>query len=144
MMGLTGVAALEAEMRDRLAAKDAEIARLNALVERLKAAKGWEAVCDSYADENQRLSDQVEGKPIAAAPKDGSRILVRLKNPLPVQGRDDLEYWHGVPFVARHPGVSEDGFDIGWGFAAPVGQGGFPDDWIECWWPLPFSSDKST
>lgn len=75
-------------------------------------------------------------RPISEAKKDGSRILVVLKNPIP----SDSEYlrrWDGLPFVAQHPGLAEDGFDIGWSFAAPVGQGGFPDDWIDGWIPLP-------
>jgi len=64
-------------------------------------------------------------------------VLVQLKDPLPVEGRDDLERWYGIPFVARHWGLAKDGFDIGWQFAAPVGQGGFPDKWIAGWVHLP-------
>jgi hypothetical protein len=77
-------------------------------------------------------------RPISEAKKDGSRILVLLKDPLPGM-RDDLQRWYGVPFVARHHGLAKDGFDIGWSFAAPVGHGGFPDEWIAGWWPLPDS-----
>lgn len=73
---------------------------------------------------------------ISTAPKDGSRVLLLLKNLLPVE-RDDLDRWHGIPFVGRHPGICEDGLDIGWNFAAPVGHGGFPDDWFEGWQPIP-------
>ena len=75
-------------------------------------------------------------QPMATAPKDGSRIYAQLKNPIP-NDREDLRRWDGVPFIARHPGICEDGFDIGWNFAAPVGHGGFPDDWFEGWSPLP-------
>lgn len=68
---------------------------------------------------------------IASAPRDGTRVLVILKDPIPVQGRADLRNWDGRPFVARHMGgVSE------WCFAAPVGQGGFPDEWMAGWMPL--------
>ena len=35
-----------------------------------------------------------------------------------------------------HPGIPEDGFDIGWGVAAPVGYGGLPDDWFVGWKPI--------
>lgn len=37
----------------------------------------------------------------------------------------------------RHEPLPPDGFDIGWQFAAPVGCGGFPDDWFVGWMPLP-------
>lgn len=71
---------------------------------------------------------------IEEAPRDGTPVLLLLKNPIP----DHHERtWDGIKFVGRHPGVSNDGFDIGWSFAAPVGMGGFPDEWIEGWCPLP-------
>ncbi|MGQ2942959.1 MAG: hypothetical protein ACT6Q7_03040 [Blastomonas fulva] len=51
--------------------------------------------------------------------------------------RPDLETWNGLQLPLRHPGVCDDGFDIGWNIAAPVGHGGFPDEWIAGWQPLP-------
>ena len=75
--------------------------------------------------------------PMDCAPKNGTSILLQLKNPIPKESRDDLSIWAGIIFVGRHPGLCEDGFDIGWNFAAPVGHGGFPDDWFVGWMPLP-------
>lgn len=73
---------------------------------------------------------------IAEAKKDGKPILIKLKSPIPrILERD--RPWDGLVFVGRHPGLSDDGFDIGWNFAAPVGMGGFPDDWIEGWREIP-------
>jgi hypothetical protein len=82
--------------------------------------------------EQKQVSDWM---PISTAPKDGTRVLVQLKNPIP-RDREDLRSWDGIPFVARHMGV-HGGFDAGWNFAAPVACGGFPDEWIAGWQPLP-------
>lgn len=76
-------------------------------------------------------------QPIETAPKDGTRILVALKDPIPRPGRADLRLWDGLQVVMRHPGLADDGFDIGWNIAVPVGHGGFPDDWVAGWMPLP-------
>jgi hypothetical protein len=77
-----------------------------------------------------------EWRDMGDAPGDGTSILLQLKNPIPRQ-RTDLAPWHGVAFVGRHPGREPDGFDVGWQFAAPVGQGGFPDEWFVGWQPVP-------
>lgn len=74
-------------------------------------------------------------QPIEAAPKDGTAVLLRLKDPIP-NDRKDLRLWDGIIFVGRHPGLADDGFDMGWNFAAPVGQGGFPDEWIVGYRPI--------
>lgn len=52
-------------------------------------------------------------------------------------GREDLKEWNGVQICLRHPGLADDGSDFGWNVAAPVGHGGFPDEWIVGWMPLP-------
>lgn len=76
---------------------------------------------------------------MTTAPKDRTSVLLKVKDRIPREGRPDLDCWQGLQFVGSHPGVCEDGFDIGWGFAAPVGHGGFPDDWFDGWKPLPAS-----
>lgn len=73
---------------------------------------------------------RVRWLPISEARKDRTSYLLRFKNPIP-DDREHVRQWDGLVFVGRHPGVCEDGLDIGWNFAAPVGHGGFPDEWIE-------------
>jgi hypothetical protein len=79
-------------------------------------------------------------RPIAEAKKDGSIIWAILHDdiyPTILPRRDDLQRWNGVQVPLRHNGLAEDGFDIGWNVAAPVGSGGFPDEWIAGWRMLP-------
>jgi hypothetical protein len=74
--------------------------------------------------------------PMHTAVKDGRHLLLKLKDPIPDE-REDLRIWDDLIFVGRHPGLADDGFDVGWNFAAPVGQGGFPDEWFVGWISLP-------
>jgi hypothetical protein len=79
-------------------------------------------------------------QPIEAAPKDRTVILAKFFDdiyPRLCPHRDDLTRWNGIQVVIHHPGLADDGFDIGWSVSAPVGNGGFPDEWIEGWMPLP-------
>ena len=82
-------------------------------------------------------------QPIETAPKDGTTIWAVLHHDLypgVKPGRKDLEHWNGLQIPLRHPGIYEsDGriWDHGWNIAAPVGHGGFPDEWIAGWRPLP-------
>ncbi|MCE6958492.1 hypothetical protein LAZ40_05440 [Cereibacter sphaeroides] len=67
------------------------------------------------------------------APRDGTPVLLRFAEGL--EGvRADLERWNGLVFVGRNR--KDQGGPDDWGFAAPVGQGGFPDSWLEGWAPL--------
>lgn len=81
-----------------------------------------------------------EWQAIDSARKDRSVIWAALHKdiyPGLCPGRPDLAVWNGLQLPLRHPGLCEDGFDVGWNVAAPVGHGGFPDEWIAGWQPLP-------
>lgn len=76
-------------------------------------------------------------RPMTDAKKDGSTIWGGLRSDLSEwKGRADLQGWDGVQVPVRHPGLLDDDFDMGWNIAAPVGHGGFPDDWFAGWVPL--------
>lgn len=81
-----------------------------------------------------------EWRPISEAPKDGRVVWACFHSdiyPALRPLRDDLSAWNGVQIALRHPGLAEDGFNVGWSIAAQVGNGGFPDEWIAGWMPLP-------
>ncbi|MCE6959333.1 hypothetical protein LAZ40_09745 [Cereibacter sphaeroides] len=83
------------------------------------------------------MPDLEPWRPIDEAPKNGTVIWARFRDDLSATtGREDLIGWDGVQIPLRHPGILEDGRDLGWNVAAPVGHGGFPDRWIAGWVPL--------
>ena len=83
-------------------------------------------------------------RPMAVASKDRTPILLKFVDKLEYEGRPDLARWNGLMIVGRHPGLADDGFDTGWNFAAPVGMGGFPDEWFEGWRSLAIVADPYT
>lgn len=71
-------------------------------------------------------------QPMEAAPRDGTVILVAFRADLMERtGREDLVRWEG-----RYAAVRWYGEPMLWGIAAPVGQGGLPDDWMAGWQPI--------
>jgi hypothetical protein len=71
---------------------------------------------------------------IDSAPKDRTWVLGLFKDD-PEPNRPDIKRGYGgTQIVMRHPGLADDGFDIGWGMR---GTGGFPDEWFVGWRPLP-------
>lgn len=119
------------------------------LVGRLEAAKrstmmGGETCfmsVDLSTEAAACIREMVEWRPMSEAPKDRTPILARVHDDLypRVVGepRVDLEPWNGQRVVVHHPGVCEDGFDLGWSVSAPVGHGLGRDDWFSGWLPLP-------
>ena len=88
----------------------------------------------------QRRKD-VEGslRPMSEAKKDRTPILAKIHDdlfPRVYPERKDLKPWNGRWVVISHTGILADGFDIGWGVAAPVGCGGLTDDWFVGWKPV--------
>ena len=78
--------------------------------------------------------------PMSEARKDRSEIIGYLRDdifPVLRPGRPDLEAWNGRAIIMRHNGLASDGFDVGWSVAAPVGNGGLPDEWFKGWLPVP-------
>lgn len=84
-------------------------------------------------------------RPMTEARKDGTSVLGKLRSDL-VSFTCQFENWNikgmaGRWVVVRHPGLADDGFDVGWNLAGPFGNGGWPDDWFDGFTPLP--DDKS-
>ncbi|HEY9219577.1 MAG TPA: hypothetical protein VIO94_16130 [Phenylobacterium sp.] len=116
------------------------IAVLIAKVEALEGKEEGSAGADLSPASRSHTPLSAGLRDISGAPKDRTPILAKFRDniyPGIRPGRDDLEPWNGRWVVIHHPGVTADGFDIGWSVSAPVGNGGFPDEWIEGWAPLP-------
>lgn len=112
--------------------------RIEAAARVIQKAVGGEnsAFFDFLAADALKAADEAAWLPIESAPKDGTEILAKVRDdlyPAVKPERPDLERWNGRWIVVYHPGILEDGFDLGWGVAAPVGHGGFPDAWFDGW-----------
>jgi hypothetical protein len=81
------------------------------------------------AIEISRVATTVDLRLITDARRDGTPILIKLKDHIPVES---MQRWQGLTFV----GCLREPYDFAWRFAAPIGQGGFRDEWIEGWWSL--------
>ncbi len=77
------------------------------------------------------------------APKDRTPILAKIRDDLgaffPHYGFGGPDEYAGRFVVVHHPGLAEDGFDIGWSLSGPFGHGLGTDAVFAGWWPLPGS-----
>ena len=74
---------------------------------------------------------------ISTAKKDGTPVLLKIVDVIPGAVPDTNSHrLQGIQFVGRNM-LAKNGNDYGWNFAAPVGYGGIPDEWIEGYQPLP-------
>ncbi|ACI52244.1 hypothetical protein Gdia_2500 [Gluconacetobacter diazotrophicus PA1 5] len=107
------------------------------------SASAWEQMPSEWRENQTRAmasalaaADAAAWRPIESAPKNRTPILAKIHDdlfPRVKPGRPDLKPWNGQVIVVHHPGILEDGFDLGWGMCAPVGNGGFPDKWFSGW-----------
>ena len=114
------------------------VRRLELEAAHMKATpRTWDALTEAAAC----IREMVEWRPMFEAPKDRTPILARIYDDLfprvVGEARDDLERWNGQRVVVHHPGLCEDGYDLGWSVSAPVGFGIGRDDWFSGWLPLP-------
>lgn len=76
------------------------------------------------------LPTRAAWRPMSTAPHDGTPLLLKVRPmaelPERASGLD------GITFVGHHRGDS-----LEWSFAAPVGMGGIPDEWLVGWMPAP-------
>lgn len=76
-------------------------------------------------------------QPMHTAPRDGTPVLVRIKSDLSPFGVKPGQFGNTDAFQGLFAVMFNRGDVMDWGFAAPVGRGGFPDEWLDGWWPLP-------
>lgn len=91
------------------------------------------------AEEQRRKDAEGSLRPMSEVEKNRTPILAKIHNdlfPRVYPERKDLKCWNGRWVVISHTGILADGFDIGWGVAAPVGCGGLTDDWFVGWKPV--------
>lgn len=75
--------------------------------------------------------------PMSSAPKDGTPVLVRIKDDLSAYGVKIGDFGNTHAFCGLYAVMRCRDDIMGWSFAAPVGRGGFSGEWLDGWWPLP-------
>lgn len=112
-------------------------------------AQGLRSVNEMRSDRLARMQLRPMSEAPHGAADTGPSVLLKFKDDLSqyeAKGAKErrLDRWEGLFFVGRHHGFTRRmDLDMGWGFAAPVGQGGFPDAWLEGWAPLDFERLRS-
>ena len=76
-------------------------------------------------------------KPMNDAPNDGTPVLVKVKEDLSEFGVSSDGIGDTYLFCGLHAVMQSYGDIRGWSYVGPLGRGGFPDEWLEGWWPLP-------
>jgi hypothetical protein len=102
---------------------------------RLITEDGESVIAAAYPAEIRSASWQ----PMVTAPRDGTAVLLLMRGAEVLPER--CKGFFDIQFVGRTR--AEWGADWGWIFAAPVGCGGFPDQWLAGWMPLPETKNNS-
>jgi hypothetical protein len=86
--------------------------------------------------EYQRADLAPQWQDIATAPKDGTPVLVKIKDDLSPWGIVKGGFGNTHSFQGLYAVMRCLDDIMGWGFAAPVGRGGFSDEWLDGWQPI--------
>lgn len=86
---------------------------------------------EALAQRAQAPDSGREWLPMHDAPRDRVPILAKVRPKLSWEkNRPDLQGWDGIQIVVRSSGGQ---LEFEWNMAAPVGHGGFPDEWFVGW-----------
>jgi hypothetical protein len=81
-------------------------------------------------------------RPMSEARKDGKTIILARFDDRAFDEESRWRGWNGRWAPIKHHGQTSSGYDMGWGIAGPVGQGGFIDANFAGWVELP--SEEAT
>ena len=95
------------------------------------------AECAAFSAGYEAGERDGRARPMCDAPKDGTPVLVKIKDDLSPWGVNQSSFSNSHMFCGLYAVMRNYGDIQDWGFAAPVGRGGFPDEWLDGWWPLP-------
>lgn len=105
-------------------------------VEWHETTEALRGVARRYALQALAAADAAAWRPMIDAPRNRTDILARTRPDVYPEAHN-RSGWNNRSVVIRHEGILNDGFDMGWSVAAPVGYGGMPDEWFVGWQPLP-------
>ncbi|MFT9441072.1 MAG: hypothetical protein ABF593_04835 [Acetobacter papayae] len=103
--------------------------------DRVDASSGTREYLFEEVSKALAAADAAAWRPMSEAPKDRTPIIAKTRSDVFPES-SNRSGWNGRHAVIQHGGILDDGFDMGWSVAAPVGYGGMPDGWFLGWQPI--------